>query len=530
MNKSIKLLDCTLRDGGYVNNWEFGNSNITSIFDRLNDAHVDIIEIGFLDERNPSDINRTIQPNTEAIAETFSNVTPASSMIVAMIDYGTCGIENVQPCEDTMLDGIRVIFKKKNMYKAADFGRQLKEKGYKVFLQLVSVTDYSDDDIVDFCNYINDMCPYAVSVVDTYGLMHKKQACHYFALLDKYLNPDISLGYHSHNNFQLAYTNTIEVLELGIDRDIILDGSLYGMGKSAGNAPLELLAMNLNEQHGKLYDINQILTAIDINIMPIYNDHFWGYGLLFYIAAMNDCHPNYVKYLLDLNTLSVKDVNIILSKISSDYKLRYSEEYIESLYESYIFNVINDVEYVESLTNELKGQKILLIGPGNSIISSKKRIDEYICSKHPVVVGVNYVPDDINIDFLFVSRPIRYDQALPKINNRDVKIIATTNITPVGKPFDYSVRYDKLIDNTQWDNALAIILKLLEKIGVSNITLAGFDGFKKDAENNYVSNDFDLSKRFNYLSALNRCMTKKIKKCKESMNIEFLTESLYDSE
>ena len=529
MGSNIRLLDCTLRDGGYVNDWNFGNSTITGIFDRLNEAHVDIIEIGFLDDRNPEDINRSIQPNTQAIAKTFSNTIKPTSMVVAMIDYGTCEIKNVQPCKDTILDGIRVIFKKENMYKAADFGKQLMDLGYKVFLQLVSITDYEEQDIRDFCEYVNKIGPHAISIVDTYGLMHKPQATNYFILLNKYLNKDIAIGYHSHNNFQLAYTNTVEILDLGIDRDIVLDGSLYGMGKSAGNAPLELIAMNLNQRFGKKYDIDQILTAIDVNIMPIYAKHYWGYNLLFYIAAMNDCHPTYVKYLLDRHTLSVKDVNTILQKIEPERKLRYKEEYIESLYERYILNGINDVEYVEALSQTLKDRKVLLVGPGNSIVAREKEIKDYISSENPLAIGVNFVPDNIPVGFVFLSRPSRYDQALPKLKDSDIKVIATTNITSVGKPFEYPVRYDALIENTEWDNALAILLTLLEKIGVKDVALAGFDGFKKNVDDNYISTDFDLSKRYDYLSELNRCMTKKIKACRKTMDIRFLTESLYEA-
>ena len=92
MGKEIKLLDCTLRDGGYVNDWNFGNGNMTCIFDRLNRAGVDIIEIGFLDDRQPSNINRSIQPDTQSLSKAYSKTGSGSAMVVAMIDYGTCSL------------------------------------------------------------------------------------------------------------------------------------------------------------------------------------------------------------------------------------------------------------------------------------------------------------------------------------------------------------------------------------------------------------------------------------------------------
>ena len=134
MTGHIRLLDCTLRDGGYVNNWNFGNGTMICIYDRLTSAGVDIIEIGFLDDRNDFNNNRSIQPNTQSFKKVFTNANPKKSMVLAMIDYGTCSIDNIEDKEKTILDGIRVIFKIENMYKAADFGKQLIDKGYKVFL------------------------------------------------------------------------------------------------------------------------------------------------------------------------------------------------------------------------------------------------------------------------------------------------------------------------------------------------------------------------------------------------------------
>ena len=93
MANDIKLLDCTLRDGGYVNKWRFGNGNMTCIYDRLTQAGVDIIEIGFLDDREPFDPERSIQPDTDSLSKTFAGIGPKSSMVVAMIDYGTCSLD-----------------------------------------------------------------------------------------------------------------------------------------------------------------------------------------------------------------------------------------------------------------------------------------------------------------------------------------------------------------------------------------------------------------------------------------------------
>jgi 4-hydroxy 2-oxovalerate aldolase len=530
MAGKISLLDCTLRDGGYVNDWNFGNGTMTCVFDRLNESGVDIIEIGFLDQRQPFNIDRTIQPDARGLSEAFSKVTGKRAKVVAMIDYGTCDIGNVQPKEETIIDGIRVIFKKENMHKAIAFGKEIMDRGYELFLQMVSITSYGDKDVTEFSEAVNKIRPRAISLVDTYGLMHKEQMFHYFELLDRHLDPSISIGYHSHNNFQLAYANTIEMLKLRTDRDLLVDGTLYGMGKSAGNAPIELLAMHLNENYGKKYDISQMLEAIDVDIMPIYEKHYWGYGFLFYLSAKNDCHPTYVEYLMEKRTLSIKAVNEILSSITPELKLKFSKQHIEELYMEYLLDNVDDSVHIESLSKELQGKELLIIGPGKSVSDEKEKICKYMKDKEPTVIAVNFMPDDIRTDYFFISSRKRYSRMAPQMGQINAKVIATSHITPIAGKFDYTVDYGKLVSEKDeiWDNALVILLNLLKNVGVGSISLAGFDGFTEKVELNYIDKSFDLSKNFDYLSALNRLLKKKMKEYRKDLNIVFLTKSMYE--
>lgn len=120
-------------------------------FERLASSGVDYIEIGFLDQTRPFDIDRTITPDTNGMNAIYEGLKTGNSTIVGMIDYGTCNIENIAPCKDTIMDGIRVIFKKQKIQEAIAFCKQIKELGYKVFVQAVSITSYSDEEalIVD---------------------------------------------------------------------------------------------------------------------------------------------------------------------------------------------------------------------------------------------------------------------------------------------------------------------------------------------------------------------------------------------
>ncbi len=532
MKKEIKLLDCTLRDGGYVNDWNFGYSTIISMFERLVSAKVDLIEIGFLDDRRPFDRNRTIQPTTKCYDEIFAGCNKGNSIVMAMIDYGTCALENIGPCEESFIDGIRVIFKKPKMRQAVEFGRKLMEKGYQVSLQMVSITSYSDRDLLDLIDLINEIKPYAVSMVDTYGLMHKEEMLHYFHILNRNLLPDIIIGYHSHNNFQLGYSNEVEMIRRSTSRPLLIDGTVYGMGKSAGNAPLELLAQYLNENYDGDYDIDQILEIIDVNVMRIYKEHYWGYSLLFFLSASNDCHPNYINYLLGKHTLSIKAINDIAREIVVEKKLDYDQNYIESLYQQYQKKIAFESDTIQQLKTELADKKLLLLGPGRSLNIKKDEIQNYIKENQPIVISVNCIPFEYHLDYVFIGNAKRYNMLFQFFKNLEdtCKIIATSNISSVNKPFDYIFNYSTLRDDNYIieDNAFIMVLKALILLGVNGVTLAGFDGFSEQNMENYYDEYMDFFADYEQLKMVNKTVKESVQAFRSQINIEFLTESCYE--
>lgn len=397
----FKLLDCTLR-GGYVNDWKFGHNTLVNVFERITGAGVDFIEVGFLDQRRPFDIDRSIMPSTECMERIYGGLNRHLTEVVGMIDYGTCGLERIQPAAESFLDGIRVIFKKHIKREALEFCRGLKELGYKVFTQAVSITSYDDAELMELIGLVNEVRPYAVSIVDTYGLLHKNSLLHYYEMMNEHLDPGIGIGYHSHNNFQLGYANCIELMSRHGDnpRLLLMDGSIFGMGKGAGNAPVELLATYMNENYGKRYDISQILEAIDVNILDIYRRSPWGYSMKFFIAASNDCHPNYVSYLLDKKTLSVKAVDEIL-KMLADEKNCFTTRSISNSSTSITRSMRAMMRRIMRGEELLGGRDVLVVGPGATLNTERERIEEYIRRARPVVVAINFIPEGIATDYLF---------------------------------------------------------------------------------------------------------------------------------
>lgn len=534
MSNNIKLLDCTLRDGGYLIDWEFGRSNIINIFERLVSAGVDIIETGFIDDRRPFDENRTIFPDTKSANAIYGKLSKGNSMIVGMIDYGTCSADNIMPAEECYLDGIRVIFKKQKMHEAIDFCRTIKEKGYKVFAQAVSITSYDDDELSELMGLVNDLKPYAFSLVDTYGLLHKGQLRHYFDFACAHLDRSIGIGYHAHNNFQLAYANCIELIDdPPKDRMLIVDGTLYGMGKSAGNTSIELLVMHMNEYHEGSYHNSQILEAIEVTMLDMYRKVGWGYSFKFFLAASHDCHPNYVNYLMDIGKLSVKSISEILESLEGDKKLLYDADYIRELYFDYQKRQCADSDSVSELMESLAGADVLLMGPGRNIYSQRDKVESYIKENKCITISINYIPADYDIDYVFMSNAKRYVQLCSALSEQKKKsrLIATSNITRTLGEFDYTLNYSDLLDEEALmpDNPLIMLLKLLKKAGAASIGLAGFDGYRETSVSNYINPNMEYSYSSEEADNINIDTVKGIRKLALDKPPVFVTESIYET-
>ncbi len=533
--KTVQLLDCTLRDGGYVNDWKFGRGNLVSIFERLVDSGVDIIEVGFLDERRPFDCERSIMPNTASADKIFGELDKKGAMVVGMIDYGTCALENLQKCEDSYLDGIRVIFKKHLMHEAMEYCRAVKALGYKVFAQLVSITSYNDEELLELIELVNDVKPYAVSMVDTYGLLHPDELLHYYELLDEHVSTDVQIGFHPHNNFQLAYANSLAFLEKDTRHSIVVDGTLYGMGKSAGNAPLELLAMRLNDKFGKSYKIDPMLEAVEESILNFYESAPWGYKMFFYLCALNKCHPNYLTYFEGKNNLSVSSIDKLLALIEpEDKKLLYDKAVAEALYDGFLAGDGDDTADKKALHDTIGEREVLIVGPGKNIELQRAKVARYIEQNKPYVIAINYLPSEINVDCVFVTNRRRYHQmtiALKEQRNLDVRLLATSNISCRGGDFDFIVNRAPLLEHDEsiTDNSLIMLLTLLSNIGVTSVSCAGLDGYS-DKEDNYFKPEMEYNFVKPNASYLNRHMKERIAEFRESMNISFITYSAYDAE
>lgn len=525
--KRIRLLDCTLRDGGFINEWKFGEACITNIFERLELAGIDIIEVGYLRDYVPDNVDETQFPNTAAIGRVIPQKVKNSSLTVAIVDLGDCGIEHIQPKTETVLDGIRVTFKRHELRDAVAYCKALKEKGYLVSMQPVSFMDYSPQDVLNLVEAANVLEPFAVCIVDTYGFMNKRDLLRYYSLMDATLKPEIALGYHSHNNFQLAYSNAVELVEQFTEREMIVDCSVMGMGKGAGNAATELMALYMNNNMGGNYDLNQILEIADTYIEKERKKNYWGYSLKYYLAASNNCHHKYVSFLLDKKTLSIKSVNEIISHIAPDRKTRYDEAHITQLYNEFQKRSNSGENPYKKLRAEIGDASVLIVAPGSSLVKQTEQIRKYIKENRPYIISINHISELYPPHAVFISNHKRYGQIALSLNKHpgNARIITTSNINPTTLLADYVLNYSSLLveDPSISDNATLMLMNALIQMGVSAVSLAGFDGYKPDG-NNYFDEHWDF---MGHEWDQNQSISRAVQDMSRKLQINFVTDTLY---
>ena len=271
--KNIILLDCTLRDGGYVNNWNFGAEEIDFIVKKLTESKIDLIELGYFTKTRKTTNDTTLYDDLEKLDKKLNNKNN-----IVMINYGEADIDDIPAYSKIKnIYAIRVAFHKEKLDEAINFCKELKEKGWRVFAQPMVTMLYSNNELKKLVEKVNNLLPEALYIVDSFGTMREKDVKSKYEIIDKYLEPSISLGFHSHNNLQLSYSNVISFIELGQKRKIYIDSSVYGMGRGAGNLNTELIIEYLNNYH-KNYKEGPILEIIDECLKKEKEKKEWGYS------------------------------------------------------------------------------------------------------------------------------------------------------------------------------------------------------------------------------------------------------------
>ena len=534
--KNVKILDCTLRDGGRIINCAFPNSQIKDIAYRLADANIDIIEVGFL--RDAKSVN--YQGNSTFFTD-VDQIRPfvnrkKDTMYVAFIEYGMFDFSTLKPYDGTSIDGLRIGFTRKNFEndheEILECLAEVKQKGYKLFVQGVNSLGYTDRELLGIVDIVNQIQPEGFGIVDTYGAMYMDDVDRLYTIVDHNLDENIAIDFHSHNNYQLSFAFAQEIIRLSNGkREVIIDGTLNGMGKCAGNLNTELLVDYLVRKRNYDYDFDAILDIIDDHIYNYHLQHQWGYSIPALMGGIYRSHPNNIIYLTEKFRLATKDIKYIISMIDPDKRMRYDYDNIQRLYQEYNHVKVDDKENLALLQRILKGKKILLLMPGQSISQYKDEILKKIEVENLFVITVNFRDEtfDKYSELAFWGSQKRYEHYTDL--RKEVTSLITSNIESDMED-DIIVNYDSFVDRTQEysDNASLMLMRILQRVGVVSYYVAGFDGFTVNGSY-YNKTDFSEERFRSQYESINKGVAHQLSMFADSLkhpeDIQFVTPSIY---
>lgn len=332
---NIKLLDCTLRDGGYVNDWKFGFNTAKEIISNLVDANIDIVEVGFLRNVEKYSPDITVCNHIEELNKLLPENTK-NSMFSAMAMRSNYDINKLTPYSGKGIEIIRITAHDYDIKEGMDFAREVKSKGYKLSINPINIMGYSDSQILWILDQVNAISPWQFSIVDTFGSMRRRDLDRIVSLVEHNLDKNIRVALHLHENMALSFSLAQNFIDKQLDRAITVDGSLMGMGRIPGNLPIELIADYLNEYNQGKYELNPILNAIYKYIAPIKGTPLWGYTPEYFISAKYNLHRNYAEHFLKKGNLTSQDINNILAKLAPNKKTKFDADYADTLYKQYL--------------------------------------------------------------------------------------------------------------------------------------------------------------------------------------------------
>lgn len=280
-----KILDCTIRDGGLVNNWDFSVEFVQDMYRGLNAAGVEYMEIGY---KNSAKLLKSDNAgpwrflNEDFLREVIP--TKNDTKLSALVDIGRVDENDILPREQSQLDLIRVASYIKDVDKGLQLVQKFHDMGYETTLNIMALSHVMENELNEAFELINRSPVDVVYVVDSYGSMNHKDIDYMVNKFQRLL-PEKKLGLHMHNNMQLAFSNTIVGAEKGVE---FLDTSVYGMGRAAGNCTTELLVSYLKNPR---YDVRPVLDLIERHMVAMREKVEWGYIIPYMVAGTLNEHP-----------------------------------------------------------------------------------------------------------------------------------------------------------------------------------------------------------------------------------------------
>ena len=283
----IRVLDCTIRDGGLINNHQFDQRFVREVYKAISASGVDYMEMGYKNSKNlfsSKEYGLWKFCEDDEIRRIIDGV-ESRTKISVMVDVGRVDMKNVKPKSESPVDMMRVASYVKDIDKAIYMVNDFAEMGYETTINIMAISRDQGPELDEALHQIeNESKVNVVYIVDSFGALYQ-ESTEYLVKKFKGILKTREVGFHGHNHQQLAFGNTIEAI---IHDANYLDGTVYGIGRAAGNCPLELLIGFLKNPK---FDIRPILDLISKEFISLRKKIEWGYIIPYAISGMMNEHP-----------------------------------------------------------------------------------------------------------------------------------------------------------------------------------------------------------------------------------------------
>jgi len=464
---AIKILDCTLRDGGYYTNWDFDQKLVETYFESLNKLPVDYLEIGYRSPKLPGYYGR-FHYCPEFVLDDIRE--RSTKKLVVILDEKNIlpemTTELLAPCVG-IIDLVRIALAPERMLQGIKLAENIRAMGFEVGFNVMYMSKWKTQK--DFLNHLPEVDSVAdyFYMVDSFGGVYPEDVRNTYELVKTHVN--CAIGFHGHNNLELALINSLTAIECGVE---IIDSTITGMGRGAGNLKTELLLTALNQKNDLEIDFNA-LTAVTDSFSGLQRIHEWGTNLPYMVSGAN--------------SLPQKEVM----------------EWVGKRYYSY-----NSI--IRALQNQSKGQKdnerlslfdpketyesAMIIGGGNSILKHAKAIQEFLY-RNPKTILIHSSSKNATVFNLVTNKQIfclvgneghRMEEVLGNNLPEEVTGILPPFPRKMGtyipsnlKDKCYELKSNSFTDEFV-DSHTAIALQTVLDLNVQKLFFVGYDGYNVD--------------------------------------------------
>jgi len=489
--KKINILDCTLRDGGYYNNWDFSNKLVNDYLESMSLSGIEYIELGFRSLKK-NDFKGPTWYTTDSYIKNLNipkNLKIGVMVNVFEIASHPLGIEKATNLlfsnkKKSRLNFVRLASHFSEFDKATKICKILKKKGYMVTINIMQITEQSDENIISVAKNSQETKPDILYFADSLGCMNSSDISKLIKLFR--LHWKGALGVHTHDNLGKAVSNSLKSIEEGVSW---VDSTVTGMGRGPGNAQTEYMVLEIKRILKEKINILPLLKLIKKYFEKMKEKYKWGTNPYYYLSGKHGIHPTYIQEMLSIQLDEIEILETI-NQLKDSGANKYNVNLVRSEFQKPI--ALTKGKWCPS--KKIKSREVMLITSGPKLEEYKKEIEKYIIKKRPFVIALNtFVKINKNlIDMYAACNPLRIMADADLYKNVKSPLIVPKSL--LSRSIIKKFKKIKILDfgvgikenKFEFYNNCALIPKLytvayalsIATSGkTSRILLAGFDGY-----------------------------------------------------